>query len=70
MNAQKRKRLEAAGWRFGGAGDFLNLTFAGIYRSAKYGVNNSRSGMILIPENCTETRNFHPLGRRHPANAG
>ena len=26
MNAGKRKRLEAAGWRFGNAGDFLAMT--------------------------------------------
>ena len=26
MNAEKRKRLEAAGWKFGSAADFLNLT--------------------------------------------
>lgn len=26
MNAQKQKRLEAAGWRFGSAADFLGLT--------------------------------------------
>ena len=26
MNAEKRKRLEAAGWRFGSAADFLGLT--------------------------------------------
>ena len=26
MNAEKRKRLEAAGWRFGSVTDFLNLT--------------------------------------------
>jgi DNA-binding XRE family transcriptional regulator len=26
MNAEKRKRLEAAGWRFGSAADFLGMT--------------------------------------------
>jgi predicted XRE-type DNA-binding protein len=26
MNAEKRKRLEAAGWKFGSVKDFLNLT--------------------------------------------
>ena len=26
MNAEKRKRLEAAGWRFGSAADFLAMT--------------------------------------------
>ena len=26
MNAEKRKRLEAAGWKFGNVTDFLNLT--------------------------------------------
>jgi predicted XRE-type DNA-binding protein len=26
MNAEKRKRLEGAGWRFGSAADFLNLS--------------------------------------------
>ena len=26
MNAEKRKRLEAAGWKFGTVADFLNLT--------------------------------------------
>jgi hypothetical protein len=26
MNAEKRKKLEAAGWKFGSVKDFLNLT--------------------------------------------
>ncbi len=26
MNADKRKNLEAAGWKFGGAAEFLELT--------------------------------------------
>ena len=26
MNAEKRKRLEATGWRFGSAADFLGMT--------------------------------------------
>lgn len=26
MNAEKRKKLEAAGWKFGNVTDFLNLT--------------------------------------------
>ena len=26
MNAEKRKRLEAAGWQFGSAADFLGMT--------------------------------------------
>jgi predicted XRE-type DNA-binding protein len=26
MNAEKQKRLAAAGWRFGSAGDFLGMT--------------------------------------------